>query len=238
LIRDFYHQLNRINFFVTIHSLKALPYRKLSLHSCYFKLMVVYESLTDIELTDLIREGDVAAFTHLYKQYSGQMYANVLKLVKDELIAEEIVQEIFTKIWQKRAVLNFEQSVVAYLYRVGRNLVNDFYRKLRRDQAMYDHFKAIATEHYTHIEEALQAQDNEQVMRKALSGLPPQQKKVYELCKLEGHTYKEVAAMLGISPNTVKEHLSKANYFIKNYLLNNIDSTFSLLLYILLRQKR
>jgi RNA polymerase sigma-70 factor (family 1) len=198
--------------------------------------MIAYGSLTDTELTDLIREGDVVAFTQLYKQYSAQMYNNVLKLVKDELVAEEIVQEIFTRIWQKRSILNFEQSVIAYLYRVGRNLVNDFYRKLQRDQVMYDHFKAVATEHYTHIEEALQLHENERIMKKALSGLPPQQKKVYELCKLDGHTYKEASAMLGISPNTVKDHLSKANQFVKNYLLDNLDSTFSLLLYILLRQ--
>lgn len=199
--------------------------------------MINYTAITDTELTDLIREGDVAAFTQLYKQYSIQMYSNVLKLVKDELVAEEIVQEIFTRIWHKREVLNFEQSVIAYLYRVGQNLVNDFYRKLQRDQRMYDHFKAIATEHYTHIEEAMQVHENEQIMQKALLSLPPQQQKVYQLCKLDGHTYKEASAILGISPNTVKEHLVKANQFVKNYLLDNLDSTFSLLLYVLLKQK-
>jgi len=182
------------------------------------------------ELLLRLAKGDEAAFTALYRHYSGALYLNFVRMVKDEVIAEEIIQDLFSRIWQKRESLNIEKNFHAYLYRAGYNLVMDFYRKVKRDKALYNRFKQIATENYSHIEEVLNLKDSQAVLNKALDTLPTQQRKVFELCKIEGHSYKEVAEQLGISPNTVKEHFVKANQAIRKYITGNVDGALGLLL--------
>jgi RNA polymerase sigma-70 factor (family 1) len=188
------------------------------------------------ELLKLVRAGNEAAFSQLYRLYSGRMYANVLKMVKDERISEDIVQEIFARIWQKRESLSFEQGFPAYIYRMGQNLVIDFYRRLKRDRVLYAHFKGIATQHYTHIEETLQHRENQAFLQNALEALPAQQRRVYQLCKVEGLSYKEAALKLDISAHTVKEYLSKATQSVRSYLNDHMDTAIGLMLVLIIRE--
>lgn len=181
------------------------------------------------ELLLRLAKGDEAAFTALYRHYSGPLYINFLRMVKDEAIAEEIIQDLFSRIWLKRETINIEKNFSAYLYRTGYNLVMDFYRKVKRDQVLYDKFRQIATENYSHIEEILHLKDSQALISKALDTLPPQQRKVFELCRIEGHTYKEVAEILGISHHTVKEYFVKANQAIRKYITGNVDTALGLL---------
>lgn len=181
------------------------------------------------ELLLRLAKGDEAAFTALYRHYSGPLYINFLRMVKDEAIAEEIIQDLFSRIWLKRETINIEKNFSAYLYRTGYNLVMDFYRKVKRDQVLYDKFRQIATENYSHIEEILHLKDSQALISKALDTLPPQQRKVFELCRIEGHTYKEVAELLGISHHTVKEYFVKANQAIRKYITGNVDTALGLL---------
>ena len=187
---------------------------------------------SDAELIALLKTGNELAFTQLYYKYSGKMYVNMLKMVKDERIVEEMVQELFSRIWHKRMSIHYETDFASYLYRAGQNLAFDFYRKLQRDKKMYDHFKSIATENYTHIEEAIEFRESEELLQKALAILSPQQRNVYQLCKLDGCSYKETASQLGISPHTVKEYLGRARQLVKTYILTNQESLISLMLYL------
>ena len=181
------------------------------------------------ELLLRMAKGDEAAFTALYRHYSGPLYLNFVRMVKDEVIAEEIVQDLFSRIWQKRESISIEKNFSAYLYRSGYNLLMDFYRKVKRDKLLYEKFRQAATENYSHIEEVLHLKDSQALVSKALDTLPPQQRKVFELCRIEGHSYKEVAELLGISPNTVKEHFVKANQAIRKFITGNADTAIGLL---------
>ncbi|WP_316788990.1 RNA polymerase sigma factor [Pedobacter frigoris] len=194
------------------------------------------KDIDQVDLLNRLRDSDEAAFTELYKTYSLQMYANTLKMVKDEQVAEELVQELFTKIWQKRETIEVEVDFKSYLHKIGQNLVYDFFRKLQRDERMYERFKAVATEHYSHIEESLHLKQSEAVLEIALSKLSVQQRKVYQLCKIDGFTYKQTAERMGISPHTVKEYLTKANQIVKQYLLDNLDISMTILLFMFLRK--
>ncbi|WP_127132937.1 RNA polymerase sigma factor [Pseudoflavitalea rhizosphaerae] len=181
------------------------------------------------ELLLRMAKGDEAAFTALYRHYSGPLYLNFVRMVKDEVIAEEIIQDLFSRIWQKRESISIEKNFSAYLYRTGYNLLMDFYRKVKRDRLLYEKFRQAAIENYSHIEEVLHLKDSQALVSKALDTLPPQQRRVFELCRIEGHSYKEVAEILGISPNTVKEHFVKANQAIRKFITGNADTAIGLL---------
>ncbi|RAJ08751.1 RNA polymerase sigma-70 factor (ECF subfamily) [Chitinophaga skermanii] len=186
--------------------------------------------INDETLLQQVSAGNEQAFTTLYWRYSGALYKNFLKMVKDELLAEELLQDLFAKIWQKRESLQINSDFKGYLYRMGYNMVMDFYRKLQRDQTLLNHFKQVATENYHHIEEIFNLKDSQALLSNALTALSPQQRKVFELCRLEGKTYKEAAEILGISVHTVKEYFVKANLSVRTYLLQHVDISIGLMM--------
>src|ERR1700744_4689408 len=123
--------------------------------------------------------GSEEAFTVLYQHYSPQLYLNIVRMVRDRQLAEEIVQELFTRIWQKRSSIGLAENFAGYMYRVGQHLVHDFFRKVKRDQQLMQRFRKFAEDEYLHVEEGLNYQRSLDLLGQALKELPPQQKKVY-----------------------------------------------------------
>ncbi|WP_157761020.1 RNA polymerase sigma factor [Chitinophaga caeni] len=189
-----------------------------------------FSTLADRELLILIAQGDEQAFTSLYWKYSTPLLGNLVKLVKDQLLAEELLQELFTKVWQKRESLQVDKDFKAYLFRMAYHLVVDFYRKLQRDKSLLSHFQEVISGNYSHIEEIFNLKDSQQLLDKALDRLSPQQRKVFQLCRLEGRTYKETAELLNISQHTVKEYFVKANASVRHYLSEHTDIALVLLM--------
>lgn len=184
--------------------------------------------------TLLIREmqaGSHEAFTILYRHYSPLLYINIQSMLHDPAATEELVQELFTRIWQKRAYKGISDNFTGYMYRIAQHLVHDFFRKLKKDHMMMEKFKALTTEtEAAKAEGLLQQQQSYGLIEKAIDHLPPQQKKAYKLVKQEGCTYKKAAEDMGISPFTVKEYLNLANKSIRNYLLTKVDSPHELIM--------
>lgn len=183
------------------------------------------------QLLNGLQQGDQACFDQLYSMYSERLFVNLLKLVKHPETAEEILQDIFIVVWEKRNTIDIHTSIRAYLFRIGENKVYDFFRKVRRDKVLYAHVKAAASEQYTHIEESLLFRENEQLLQAAVASLPPTRRQVFELCKLQGQTYEQVSNLLGISTSTVNDHIVKATRSIRQYFYSHNDSAGALLLF-------
>ncbi len=179
---------------------------------------------SDKELVALLKAGNVLAFTRLYNKYSPKMYINMHKMVKDNQAVEEMIQILFSRIWQNREVITYEFDFSSYLYRAASNLVCDFYRKLESDKRMRAYFKSTITEQYSHIEEDIYFKESKVLLERALALLSPQQRHVYQLCKIEGFSYKETAGRLGISPYTVKEYLCTAKRLVRAFITANMET--------------
>lgn len=183
--------------------------------------------LSDKELVSLLKRGNVMAFTTLYNKYSQKIYVNMFRMVKDREAVEEMIQILFSRIWQQREVITYEFDFSSYLYRASSNLVCDFYRKLESDKKMRARFKATVMEQYSHIEEDLYFKESKALLEQALASLSPQQRRVYQLCKIEGFSYKETAGEMGISPYTVKEYLCTAKRVVRTFITNNMETAGS-----------
>lgn len=181
-------------------------------------------------LVEALQAGNEGAFTTLYWHYSPQLYVNIFNIIRDPVVTEEIIQELFTRIWHKRENKGIGENFTGYMYRIGQHLVHDYFRKVQRDHSLQERLRAVASEHYEHVEEMLQQQQSSEIIKKAIDQLSPQQKKVYELVKLEGYTYKDAAGIMGISALTVKEYLVAANKSIRNYIIAHAGNALSLLL--------
>lgn len=172
-------------------------------------------------LLSRLREGDEAAFTALYHHYKRRLIGASLRLLKSETLAEEIVQDAFLKIWEQRAQVDPDKPFSAYLHRIAHHLVMDVFRKSASDKKLTDQLIAQAVDYYTHVEETIFAEENRERLNRALDLLPPQRRRVYTLFKLEGKSYREIGAELGISKPTINEHITKANQFMRSHFSTN-----------------
>ena len=138
-------------------------------------------------------------------------------------MTEEILQDIFTSLWQKRETLELSQGLGPYLYRMAQNKVIDFYRKIRRGRNLMQKFTSRATACYEPQSETVEYHESVRLLEHALASLSPQQRNVYQLCKIDGFSYKEAAQQLDISIYTVKEYLSTANKAVRAFLSDYFD---------------
>ena len=188
-------------------------------------------------LLQRLREGSHEAFTRLYRHYSEALYYNILSLVKDELATEELVQEIFTRIWHRHKDLDIHSSFGGYLFQSSRNIVHDFFRRLSREEALYDRIKSRATEEYSHVEEAILAKENAEILKAAIEHLSPQRRRAFELCKMEGLSYQQASETMGISLSTLKDHMAHARESLREYLTRHPESAMILSLFLIIAGK-
>jgi RNA polymerase sigma-19 factor, ECF subfamily len=179
------------------------------------------ESVNINLLVGQLRQGNEAAFTFLYDKYSNQLYRNICRLVKDEQVAQELLQDLFMTIWKDREKLNPEKSFKPYLYKVAENMVYAYFRQAAKNKRLIDRLILSAMEFDSNAEDTMIAKEDHHLLRKAIENLSPQRKQIYTLCKLEGKSYEEVSKELSISTSTIRDHIVKANKTVKQYFHSN-----------------
>jgi RNA polymerase sigma-70 factor (family 1) len=170
------------------------------------------------ELLMQLGNGQETSFEQVYRCYSARLYARLLKLVKSESMAREILQDAFVSLWEHRANIANKTSPGPYLFKIAENKVCDFFRKAARDKRLERQLLAAATERYDPVEKAIWDKETNLILHAAIDALPAQRKRVFTLCKLEGKSYEEVSRDLGISTSTISDHIVKATRFLKDHL--------------------
>ena len=177
------------------------------------------------ELLSLLKQGNEQAFEKIYDSYSSRLFGNVFKMVKSETTTQEILQDVFIKIWSNRASIDLDKSFRSYLFRIAENQVYDFFRKASRDKKIQAQLFATATEGYEHIEEMIYRKENALLLQKAIDSLSPQRQQIFRLIKLDNKSYEEVSRQLGISVSTISDHIVKANKAIREFIFTHKDMT-------------
>jgi RNA polymerase sigma-70 factor (ECF subfamily) len=175
-------------------------------------------SYDEISLLSAIAKGDEAAFRQLFDRYWDNIYGVAFAFTKSPVIAEEMAQDVFVKIWLKRADLPQVKKFGDYLFIIARNHIFSALRKKIQEQPFSDHLLNYFQEVSNTPENRLLLRETEHLLLKAIEQLPPQQHLIYCLSREQGLNQEEIAAKLDISKNTVKSHMSKALRFIRNYL--------------------
>lgn len=180
-----------------------------------------YNPAEERQVLELLGQGDAFAFTLLYDHYRARIYGVALRFLKSRDHAEEVVQEVFLKVWTKRedmvGLLNFE----AYLFTMARNVVFDFLKNLAKEVANKKDFTFIVQE-VIGADQRLIEQQYSQLLHHAVSQLPPQQKQIFRLARIEGLSHQAIADELQISRLTVKAHMAKALQTIRHNLQHHI----------------
>src|SRR6187402_3621953 len=149
-------------------------------------------------------------------------------MVKSESTTEEILQDVFIKIWSNRDSIDLDKSFRSYLFRIAENKVYDFFRKATRDKKIRAQLFAVATEEYEHIETMIHKKENALLLKNAIDSLSPQRQQIFRLIKLDNKSYEEVSRLLGISVSTISDHIVKANKAIREFIFTHNDMTIIL----------
>ncbi|WP_142526176.1 RNA polymerase sigma factor [Pedobacter westerhofensis] len=168
-----------------------------------------------------LKGGSRSAFLQLYNLHVKKIYAYSLSIIKSPNLAQDITQDVFIKLWETAAQLKPELSLQAYLFTITRNLSLNVLRSAAKEHWITDEIAAYALDSAEDGMAYTERRQTAALMNDAIAQLPPQRRKIYELCHQEGYSYKQAAEKLGITDGTINSQMVKALRFIKGYLLRN-----------------
>jgi RNA polymerase sigma-70 factor (family 1) len=176
-----------------------------------------------------LSKGNLLAFNTLYKEYSGRLYLFALGYLKSEAAAEELVQEVFTIIWEKHATLKEELSIKSLLFTIAFNII----RKHFRTKTYLSQYLKTGTSSDLDMQTTQKISYNSlyQYLTQIVNQLPRRRKEIFVKSRFEGLSVKEIANELKISHKTVENQLTDALKFIRTNI--NRESTSAIMLMIL-----
>lgn len=178
---------------------------------------------TEHQLLLRIARGDEMAFADLFNRYRNKIFSIAWQITTSEQVAEEIVLDVFLKVWLKREQLPGLEFFTAWLFTVARNQVFTAMKQMAiRRHAEYN----VRHDEYLNsadVHSELLDKEYQELLREAIARLSPQQKKVYLLIKEQGLKREEAAQQLNLSPETVKRHLAEAMQAIRVHCLSRAD---------------
>jgi RNA polymerase sigma-70 factor (family 1) len=176
-----------------------------------------FDTYNESDLLEQLKAGNEKAFTQLFDHFRGTVYGVAFKFLRSPVLAEEIVQDVFMKLWLKRGELDAVKRLDAYLFVMARNFIFDRIKKMSYENTA----QASLPENVPSADDTeylIRQHQCQQFLLEAIELLPPQQKQVYHLARVEGLSHEMIAAKMQLSKHTVKKHMAMALQTIRKYL--------------------
>lgn len=169
----------------------------------------------DVELLNRLQENDTQAFESIYKKYWKNLYLTAFSILKDKQAAEDIIQDLFIKLWNKRATISVTVSLNAYL---SACLKHEVFRIIRKRIAEIDTNEFIQPDKTYNAQELIEYKELLAHTQQLIAKLSVKCQEVFVLSREDQYSHKEIAAQLNISSKTVENHIGKALGLLKNSL--------------------
>lgn len=176
-----------------------------------------------------IANGNEDSFRRLFYKYQHKLSSYVFGWTKSTPVTEEIVQDIFLKIWVKRETLPAVNNFDGYLYILCRNQCFNALRQIASEKVKVQEWEKFSETSHEPEEDFL-TEEFEGYIQEAIEQLTPQQKRVYDLKYNQKLKYKEVAELMDIAPETARKHMMAALKSIKNYLPKHLPVVLFLMI--------
>jgi RNA polymerase sigma-70 factor (ECF subfamily) len=173
--------------------------------------------MDDRGLVERVRAGDSAAFDAIFRQFYAHLVGYVQSLLRDQAAAEEVVQEIMLELWRRRTTLGADTSLKAYLFQSARNRAFNHARHariVRQSEPLLIHEQPEAPA----ADADLAGEELSEAIGAAVASLPPRCREIFELSRVDGLRYAEIAKALGISIKTVETQMGKALQVLRTRL--------------------
>lgn len=180
-------------------------------------------SKSNVELLLLIQKDDRIAFYNIYERYSKRLFGFVFRFIKDEADAEDIVQEVFIKIWEGRNKIDINSSFESFLFTIAYNSTISLFRKRINEKKYLEHLKSVQQVYDSPIvTDEIHFEELNNKVQQVLNKLTPRQREIFRLSREEGLTHDQIAKKLIISVNTVKKHLVNTLSYLRLHVYNGL----------------
>ena len=179
-------------------------------------------------------EGDEDAFCELYATYKKRLIYFAMRFLKSREYAEDVFQDAFTVVWQSRRFINPDASFSSYLYTIMRNRILNQLRNAANEEKLKESILSQALDYTEDTKREVMLNDLKSLISHALQQLTPRQREIFEMSREAQLSHKEIADKLGISVNTVQEHISISLKLIRTYLIKYSGSEYVDLLLLLI----
>jgi len=177
-----------------------------------------------------VSQGDEDAFAALFEHYNDSVYKTAWYYLKTHDLAQEIVQEVFIKVWNKKSDLKQVLSFYPWLSTLAKHYIIDYLRSMSAKAATQQAWADDLPVEDNSADHKARTSQYERLLEKAVQQLPTQQRKIYSLARGEGLTYEEIGQRLSLSPFTVKTHMQRALSSIREFLRGHGEIYILLLL--------
>jgi RNA polymerase sigma-70 factor (ECF subfamily) len=179
-----------------------------------------YSLYKDEQLMNEIKAGNMLAFDALYNKYNRKIFNFAVSILKSTEDAENILQDVFLKLWLNRNNIEKGSSVRYYIFSIAYNSSITIIRERMKESRFFETLKRIQNIELDPVNLELEYKEMEGRLNEIIESLPARQKEVYILHKVEGLKYSEIAEKLNISVNTIENHMSRALKTIRERLGN------------------
>jgi len=187
----------------------------------------------ETELLRRIADGDQDAFSEFFRRYFDQLYLIMFKYTNRHIDAEDIVQAVFVRAWEKRHVFKEMDNPMNWFFITARNEYHDRFRKSRQSRRYQQYLLEVFNESDISPESILANKEYTKLYRQAISNLPEKQQMAYLLSREKGLTYEEIATEMNVEKSTVKEHIGRATRSIRAFFLSQTSQTGEFILFLL-----
>lgn len=183
----------------------------------------------DQRLIVALKANDHKAFDSLFRKYAEKLYNFSLAVAKDKFVAEEVVQIVFFKVWDKRSQLSEHHSFKSFLFTIAYHEIITWIRKAQSEQRKTLFFHA-GNNYITHETEIkIDFQNFETLANKLIDRLPEKRKEIFRLSRYQGLSNKEIAEKMHLSVKTVENQITAALKYLRNSL--GKESVFGVLFF-------
>ena len=168
---------------------------------------VTYNMLTDSQLIDFVKSGDQTAYLEIYDRYKGLLQQHAYKRLGDMDEVEDLLQELFIHLWDKRESINLTTSLSGYLFSAVRNRIFNIYHKKQRETTYLDSLQDFINQGVYSTDLLVREKEFTTIIEKEISSLPPRMREVFLLSRNENLTHKQIAERLGTSEQTVSTQI-------------------------------
>lgn len=170
------------------------------------------------QLVEQLREGSTDAYRQLFHSYGPKIHAFALSYLKNDADADELLQEVFLKLWEIRVTLDTSRNIKSFLFKICINLIYDFIRRKNIEKAYLDYSYQLGSHHSDNTWQEVIYNDMLNNLNQLVKNMPKQRQRIFRLSKEDGLSNDEIAQELKLSKRTIENQLYRAVAFLKEKL--------------------
>jgi len=180
--------------------------------------MADYGKYIDYELLLLLKQGNVKAFSAVYDRYFELLFRHALSMLKDKEAVKDVIQNVFTRLWEIHESLEIHTSLSSYLYASTRHGVLKIIRHSKVEERFFNNLQQLPVGLNSPAEEHLRETELRRIIEAEIIRLPSKMREVFTLSRIHNNSHREIAERLNLSENTVKRQVSNALFILRKKL--------------------